>query len=73
MMPHVSKDIIPDIFIPAITVKSEIKYESILKERIKNVSVIALAPKNLAYLKRKLVKKPKNTPIASETKPSRMN
>lgn len=68
-----SKDIIPDILIPAITVKSEMKYDNILNDRIKNVSVIALAPKNLAYLKRKLVRKPKNTPIASDTKPRRIN
>lgn len=49
------------------------KYDSMLSDKIKKVSVIALAPKNLAFLNRKLVKNPKKTPMASDTNPSSTN
>jgi len=72
-MPQVSKEMIPDISIPAITVKSDTKYETMLNANSRNVSMIGLILRNLQCLKTKLVTKPKMSPIASETMPSIKN
>lgn len=64
---------IPDISIPEITINDEVKYETMLKVKIKNVSVIALTLKKEACLKMKLVRNPKNNPILNDTIPSIKN
>ena len=72
-MPQVRSEMIPDISIPEILIKDEAKYEIMLKENIKKVSVIALTRRKDACLKVKLVRNPKNNPILSETIPSIKN
>jgi len=64
---------IPDIFIPATTVKSDTKYDIILKANKRKVSVIGFTRRKLALLKIRLVMKPKINPIVKETKPSIQN
>jgi hypothetical protein len=72
-MPHVRSEIIPDISISAIFVKSATKYEIILKENSRKVSVIGLIRKKLQCLNIKLVRNPKKSPINKETTPSITN
>lgn len=72
-MPQVSKEMMPDISIPYIFTREEIKYDSILNENIRKVSVIALTRRKEACLKMKLVMNPKNNPILKETIPSMKN
>lgn len=72
-MPHVRSEIIPDIYTDLIFVNSETKYEIILKENNKNVSVIGLIRKKLQFLNIKLVRNPKNSPIHKESTPNIAN
>jgi hypothetical protein len=72
-MPQVSSEIMPDISIPEILINEEAKYEIMLKENIRKVSVIAFTRKNDACLNVKLVRNPKNNPMLSETTPSMKN
>lgn len=58
---------------PAIFVKSETKYEIILKENNKKVSVIGLMRIKLKCLNMKLVRNPKNKPMHKETTPNIRN
>lgn len=54
-------------------IESETKYETMLNENIKNVSVIGLILMKLQCLKTKAVKNPKNSPIVNEIVPSIIN
>ena len=72
-MPQVRSEIIPDISISKIFVKSATKYEIILKENNRKVSVIGFIRKKLQCLNMKLVRNPKNRPITKETTPSIKN
>ena len=63
----------PDILMPATTVKSETKYDIMLKARRRKVSVIGFTRKKLAFLKIRLVMKPKIKPMVSDTIPSMQN
>lgn len=72
-MPHVSREVIPDIVTPFIVIESDTKYDTILNENIKNVSVIGLIRMKLQCLKTKAVKNPKNSPINNDIVPSIMN
>lgn len=58
---------------PAITVRSETKYDTRLKAKSKKVSIIGLTLRNRQCLNTKLVRKPKKRPIVSETIPSMKN
>lgn len=58
---------------PAIFVKSETKYEIILKENNRNVSVIGFMRIKLQCLNIKLVRNPKNKPIHKEMNPNIIN
>ena len=72
-MPQVSSEMMPDISMPAITVKSETKYDTMLNAKSKNVSMIGLILKKRKCLKMKLVRNPKISPRASDTIPSMKN
>ena len=73
MIPQVSREIIPDILIPKITVRSDKKYDIMLNAKSKNVSVIAFARRKLQYLKMKLVRNPNARPMNRLTMPSKAN
>jgi hypothetical protein len=72
-MPHVRREVIPDIVTPFIVIESETKYETMLNENIKNVSVIGLIRMKLQCLKTKAVKNPKISPIVKDIVPSIIN
>ena len=63
----------PDISMPTITVKSDTKYDTMLNAKSRNVSIIGLILKKRKCLKMKLVRKPKMSPMASDTIPSMKN
>ena len=63
----------PDILIPATTVKSETKYDIMLNASSRKVSVIGLTRRKLAFLNIRLVMNPKIKPIVRETNPSMQN
>ena len=56
-----------------IVIESETKYDTILNENIKNVSVIGLIRMKLQCLKTNAVKNPKTRPIVKEIVPSIIN
>jgi hypothetical protein len=58
---------------PAILIKLETKYEIILNENNRNVSVIGLIRIKLQCLNIKLVRNPKNKPILKEMNPNIKN
>jgi len=64
---------IPDISMPAITVKSDTKYETMLKAKSRKVSMIGFTLRKRQCLNMKLVRNPKMSPIVSETIPSIKN
>lgn len=65
-MPQVSREVMPDIWVPLMMIELEAKYEMMLNENIMKVSVIGFTRRNGMCLKEKLVTKPKARPTPSD-------